>query len=443
MMQNRFSRICLRATAVAAVLAAVIFALPAGHSFGATGRANQVASSDAQYHAPLTLLFDRLYSFTGGSDGSEPQASLLRDASGNLYGTTIQGGDPSCNYSGGCGTVFKIDATGHFSVFYAFTSILDGAQPYGSLIEDAAGNLYGTTKEGGDSLNYGAVFEVDSTGHETVLHSFRYTPDGGYPVAGLVMDTLGNLYGTTQSGGTYGNGTVYELTPQSGGGYSESILYSFGASPDGLYPDGTLLLDSAGNLYGTTAGGGANCGLGGCGTVFELSPNGGGGWNEMILHSFTNSDGAMPYAGLIADSDGNLYGTTFAGGHDNCKTLGFDGCGVVFKLDASGNETVLYAFTGLTDGAAPAGSLIRDAAGNLYGTTQYGGLAKCGPISQGCGVIFKLGPRGHETILFTSNGGPGGALPVAGLITDGAGHAYGTASAGGDAGDGTVFRITF
>lgn len=252
------------------------------------------------------------------------------------------------------------------------------------------------------------------------------------------MDSSGNLYGTTQGGGSYGFGTVYKLVPQSGGGWLEAVLYSFQDSSDGGFPEAALVQDAVGNLYDTATSGGSK----GLGVVFQVDA--GGAYS--VLYSFgTNADdGQGPESGLILDAGGNLYGTTFyGGGQGSCPHLAQLGCGVVFKLDTAGDYTALYRFTGKTDGAYPAASLMLGPSGSLYGTTTSGGLAGCGAKKLGCGVIFRLNTAGNETVLFTSTDGPGGADPYAGLITDGAGHAYGTASAGGDTGDGTVFRITF
>src|ERR1019366_2578878 len=264
----------------------------------------------------------------------------------------------------------------------------DGYYPEVGLIVDAAGNLYGTTTAGG-AYNSGTGFELTPAAGggwtETVLHNFGNGTDGATPYAGLIFDAAGNLYGTTQYGGTYGVGTVFELTPAGGGSWTEKVLYSFNHNgADGGVPAAGLIFDAAGNLYGTTVNGGtgSNCVLG-CGTVFELTPAAGGGWTEQVLHSFNNNgaDGSTPFAGLIFDAAGNLYGTTFAGG-----TYGY---GTVFELTpAAGGgwtETVLHNFGNGTDGTAPYAGLIFDAAGNLYGTTFVGG-------TYGYGTVFEVTP---------------------------------------------------
>jgi len=392
--------------------------------------------------------FTVLHSFTNSPDGAFPFAGLLRDAAGNLYSTTASGG------VSGFGTVFKLDPAGNETVLHSFTGSPDGAFPNAGLVMDPAGNLYGTTSQGGSgsgcgfSFGCGTVFKLDPAGNETILYSFKGGSDGESPVAGLIMDVAGNLYGTTADGGSgggcsFGCGTVFKLDPAG----NFTVLHSFTGSPgDGGRPVAGLIMDTAGNLYGTTAeGGSGTCTVivvpvSGCGTVFKLDPAG----NEMLLHSFTGgSDGTQPLAALIFDQAGNLYGTTEEGGSGTCTVInGVSGCGTVFKLDPSGNETVLHTFTGGNDGAAPLFvGLIMDIAGNLYGTTQVGGgSSNC---SVGCGTVFKLDTSGNETVLHSFTGSPGdGAIPRATLIMDKAGNLYSTTSNGGASGFGTVFKLT-
>ena len=321
-----------------------------------------------------------LYSFTGtGGDGAYPFAGLVRDAKGNLYGTTYYGGDPACNPPDGCGTVFKLDRTGKETVLYSFTGSPDGSFSGSGLLRDAQGDLYGTTPQGGASAN-GTVFKLDATGKETVLYSFTGGVDGGNPTAVLVRDAQGNLYGTTRNGGAYGNGTVFELDTTG----KETVLYSFTGGADGSSPRGSLLRDAQGNLYGHTKSGGAYDD----GTVFKLDTTG----NETVLHSFTGgADGNWP-GDFVLDAQGNLYGTTQLGGVPACNAP--NGCGTVFELDTTGKETVLHGFTGTRgDGATP-GGLMRDAQGNLYGGTGAGGDLACTVVSgtNGCGTLFKLTP---------------------------------------------------
>ena len=380
-----------------------------------------------------------LHTFTG-TDGADPEAGLVMDASGNLYGTTAGGG------SVGDGAVFKLlpDGSGGYneSVLYSFAGSADGAVPQDGVVLDSSGNLYGTTSGGGNG-SLSTVFELAPNGSggytESVLHLFSGTPDGANPRAGLVMDGSGDLYGTTSIGGNMGGGTVFELTPNGSGGYTESILQSFDSSSDGADPEGGLILDSSGNLYGTTVSGGSA----GDGTVFELSPNGSGGYTEAIVYNFVGgADGAHPSGALIMDGSGDLYGKASGGTSDKCV----GGCGVVFKLTPQQGggytESVLHDFAGGSDGAGPNGGLLIDSAGNLYGTTSIGGD---GSSSAGDGTVFELSPNGSggytESILYGFTGGSDGSFPDSGLIMDSAGNLYGTTEAA-SGGDGTVFEVS-
>jgi uncharacterized repeat protein (TIGR03803 family) len=381
--------------------------------------------------------FTVLYSFTGASDGALPEGALLRDSAGNLYGTTVQGGKRGCAAQLGCGTVFKLDTTGRLHVLHAFNQ-QDGASPIAALIHDSKGNFYGTTRDGGAALE-GTVFKLDSTGNERVLHSFNFQQDGEMPYGGLVRDAAGNFYGTTPFGGPPNGGfygTVFKLDTTG----NVSVLHTFTGGSDGKHPYGGLVRDAAGNMYGTTQKGGGNGCLGGngCGTVFKIDAAG----NYTRLYSFTgprtNGDGSDSHAGLIRDASGNLYGTTYDGGAADK--------GTVFKLDTTGSETVLYSFTDQPDGANPIAGLVRDASGNLYGTTFFGGNAGC---QFGCGTVFKLDTTGKETVLYRFTGGSDGSNPYAGVIIDAQGNLYGTAGGGNGgpqcgfvAGCGTVFKLT-
>jgi uncharacterized repeat protein (TIGR03803 family) len=363
--------------------------------------------------------FLTLHSFGGTADGQNPQGGLVRDSAGNLYGTTVKGGLDS-------GTVFKIDTSNNESVLYSFTGGSDGSSPLAGLIRDAAGNLYGTTVAGG-SRGQGTVFKIDTSNHESVLYSFTGGADGGLPQAGLIMDAAGNLYGTASQGGSgcapLGCGTVFKIDTSN----HESVLHAFTAGNDGGNPEAGLILDAAGNLYGTTFGGGS----GGQGIVFKIDITN----HETVLYSFTGgNDGGGPAAGLIRDAAGNLYGTTAGGGSS--------GQGAVFKIDTTNHETVLYSFTGGSDGGSPLARLVRDVAGNLYGTTSQGGIG-CAPV--GCGTIFKIDPSNHETTIYSFTGGSDGASSMAGLLMDATGNLYGTAYQGGGIcnapGCGTVFEF--
>ena len=312
-----------------------------------------------------------LHSFAGGSDGANPQTDLIADTTGNFYGTTSAGG------ASGCGTVFKVKPNGHETVLYAFKCRPDGFTPNGGLVMDSAGNLYGTTYGGGDT-NQGAVFKLAPDGTETISYSFQGGSDAAYPDAGLIMDKKGNLFGTTYGGGDAALGTVFKLSPKG----KETVLYSFKGGSDGANPFAKLISDSSGNLYGTTwAGGGSGCNGNGCGTVFSVAQDG----SEKVLHSFAGgSDGFGPYAGVAADTNGNLYGTTLYGGGNGCSG---NGCGLVFKLAPDGTKTDLHDFSG-DDGSRPSANFIADKKGNLFGTTFDGGGSGCG--GGGCGVVFKI-----------------------------------------------------
>jgi len=362
-----------------------------------------------------------LYTFTGGADGGNPLGgNLILDPEGNLYGTAST--DLACTelQPPGCGVVFRVDKTGKENVLYTFTGGADGGGPIAGVVRDEAGNLYGTTFEGGSDRS-GVVFKLDRTGKETVLYSFTGGEDGNGPSAGLMRDVAGNLYGTTFGGGSNGSGVVFRVDRTS----KESVLYSFTGGVDGGSPSTDLVEDKEHNLYGTTGGGGdLSCALGngfGCGVVFKLDRTG----KETVIHSFTGgADGAFPFAGLVRDEAGNLYGTAAGGG--------FVGAGVVFKLDRTGQETVLYSFTGGADGGSPIADLVRDDEGNLYSTTSAGGDLGCFGGGSQCGVVFKLDRRGKETVLYTFTGGTDGGYNFDGLVRDEMGNIFGATGYGGD-----------
>jgi uncharacterized repeat protein (TIGR03803 family) len=375
-----------------------------------------------------------IHNFTGGRDGVAP-GMLIPDGSGNLYGVTAFGG------SNGYGTVFKLTrlANGGWrnTILYHFTGGSDEGYPE-ALVFDGAGNLYGITQ--GLPSQFGTVFKLTPVAgggwKEKVLYTFKGR-DGAYPSGGLVFDPAGNLYGTTYSGGK-GPGTVFRLSPRSGGKWAETVIYAFQGKLDGSDPVAPLTWDAAGNLYGTTLYGGSSRGAG-KGTVFELSPSSGGGWTESILNRFTGGrDGDQPFAGVIFDAAGNLYGTTWVGGV-KCAPLS-QRCGLVFELSPeSGNtwkESVIYDFLKVKN-AIPEAGLVFDSTGNLYGTTAG---ASC------CGAVFELAPAPgggwKETTLHTFTGGKDGGVPRANLVLDSAGNLYGTASSGGSVNDGVAFEIT-
>jgi uncharacterized repeat protein (TIGR03803 family) len=286
--------------------------------------------------------FKVLHYFASGTDGAFSEAGLVSDASGNLYGTTLNGGS---TYR--LGTAFTVTSGGAETVLHDFGGGAS-AYPAGGLIFDASDNLFGTTTGNGSCTIgcYGTVYKMNPQHVVKVLYYFRNPANGATPQGALVMDRQGNLYGTTIYGGTYGHGAVFKVTPQG----LETVLHSFAGGSDGANPNGDLAMDVKGNLYGTTEIGGSTRCLGGCGTMFKVSPNGA----ETILYRFrASSDGGFPYAGVILDSTGNLYGTTTGGGSNSSCVFGQQGCGTVFKLTPQRTETVLYSFAG-GKGRAPA-----------------------------------------------------------------------------------------
>ncbi len=386
----------------------------AGNLYGATG-GTYPAMAGIVYKLSPSGQETTLYAFTGGVDGADAISALILDPSGNVYGTTNKGGP------GSVGTVYEVSSTGQETVLYAFRGALDGALPAAGVIGDAAGNLYGTTQNGGTS-NQGIVFKTDASGHQTVLYNFSGGTDAAYPTAPVTRDAAGNLYGTTVNGGA-GYGTVYKIDTTG----QETVLYSFMDGLDGGYPYAGVVLDPAGNVYGTAVLGGTF----GAGVVFKVDPTG----HETVLYSFTGfGDGYQPYGGVIRDSAGNLYGTADGNGGIGSPQ------GVVYKLDITGHQTVLYSFTGGADGGGPRSALIRDAAGNLYGTAYYGGIPSriCG---SGCGVVYKVDPAGNETVLYAFLGGSDGGIPTTGVIRDAAGNLYGTTATFGSANHGVLYRV--
>lgn len=343
--------------------------------------------------------------------GVEPLAGVFRDSAGDLYGTTVYGG------ALGSGTVFTLNTAGIETVLHSFTGDLDAGNPFAALIRDTSGNFYGTAY--GGVSNAGVVFKMDQSGVLTPLHSFTDFKSGAGLTARVVRDQAGNLYSTAEAGGNArlcplaGCGVVFKVDPSG----NETVLYRF-KGKDGKTPFSGVIRDQMGNLYGTTKSGGTS----GAGVVFQLR-----GGKLTVLYSFKGtSDGNTPVAGLIRDSAGNFYGTTEYGGKS--------GAGVIFKLDPHGNETVLYSFTGGSDGANPVASLIMDTAGNLYGTALNGGTSNNG-------AVFKLDTAGKETVLHSFNGNDG-ASPGSELIRDSNGNFYGTTGYGGAFGHGVVFKLT-
>jgi uncharacterized repeat protein (TIGR03803 family) len=397
-------------------------------------------TSRAQSQETHPPSFSVLYSFTGGADGANPGGAgigdLFLDEQGNLYGGASFGADTSaaCG-SYGCGVVFKLDRKGRESVLHTFSGPPDGAYPYSGVIRDEEGNLFGTAAGGGTgALAAGTVYKLDRAGNETVLHSFTGGTDGNGPDGGLIRDKQGNLYGTTILGGDLsscggdGCGVVFKMD-RSG---KETVLHNF-AGLDGAFPGASLVQDEEGTLYGTTNDGGAF----GQGVLFKLDPKG----KETVLYSFTGgSDGGQP-EGLMRDEDGSLYGVA--------QDAGAFGNGVLYKLDEYGTFTVLHAFTGGADGGVPYGTPLRIGS-DVYGTTFFGGnLTTCGGF---CGVVYKVDKGGNETVLYSFTGGADGANPTTGLVTDYEGNLYGATYAGGDLpspayacfgiGCGVIYKIT-
>jgi hypothetical protein len=407
-----------------------------------------------------------LYSFQGGANGSVPAGGVVFDKAGNLYGVTFDG------------VVFQLTPPVQKSrawtenILYVFQGVSkrDGSTPSGGLVIDSAGNLYGVTAYGGTGncvllgnlVGCGTVYEISppkekgGAWKETILYSFPTAKEGYLPNGDLVFNGGGNLYGATTFGGTKGTtcnnffggqcGTVFELIPpkSKGGKWTEKVLHSFASGTDGANPNGGLVWDGKGNVYGTTFGGGdesGECGTLGCGTAFEIKPptTKGGAWKEKMLYRFHGQDGANPAAGVVFGNNNNLYGTVSAGA--------FSGNGAVFCLAPTSRgglwkENVLYRFSDSSDGTSPQGTLVFDTSGDLYGSALGGGTHR--------GVVFRLTPpkRGNSwplTVLYNFMGSPDGDHPTAALIFDSEGNLYSTTEWGGtgqcQGGCGTVFEI--
>jgi len=375
----------------------------------------------------LTLL----HTFNSLPDGLTPIGGVIQDQAGNLYGTTARGG------TGTQGTVFKIDTSGHETVLHSFVRRPGGLDPEAGLTIDNSGNLYGTTELGG-TQGKGTIFKIDPSGNHTVLHSFLCCPPlGKNPVASLILDGAGNLYGTALNGGDQAeNGTVFKLSPDG----TLTVLHEFngrnqvlsvnppGFVNDGINPRGPLFLDGSGNLWGTTYQGGSN----NKGTVFTISPNG----LYLVFYNFGssggNDDGQWPTAGVILDPSRFIVGTCSKGGTHNG--------GTVFQTDGT-SETVLHNFGGPNDGKWPLGGLAIDANGNLYGTTSSGGADQLG------GTVFKIDNAGNYSVLHSFNGSSDGGVPAAGVLIGADGNLYGTCSKGGPGNGffgigGTVFKLS-
>jgi uncharacterized repeat protein (TIGR03803 family) len=378
----------------------------------------------------------QIYSFAGGSDGEYLDTELVIDKAGNLYGTSVQGG------TFGGGTVFELSPSASgwtHAVLYNFTGGVDGGEPYKGVTLDAHGNLYGTAVTGGSGScegGCGVVYKLTNSGgvwSQSVIHAFTGGNDGSGPGSPVAIDNHGNVYGTTPTGGSKSNGVVYEIKPAANGGWNFAVIHAFTGGNDGLGGSASrFLIDGTGNLYNVSTVGGAK----GFGNVYELSPNA-GKWTFTTLYSFQDQpDGASPYGGVIFDQAGNLYGTTYYAGANDL--------GTVYKLtrnQGSWSETVLYSFKGGSDGNSPISTLAADAQGNLYGTTSDGGAAACG-----CGTIFRLshgsGGTWAESVAYRFPGSPKPGFAYNGMVSDGKGSFYGTTVHGGATNDGAIYKFT-
>ncbi len=367
------------------------------------------------------------------TDGGFPSGGLVHGSDGKLYGTTSGGG------TRGFGTVFKITTSGKFTSIYSFAGgTADGAYPMASVIRDSSGNIYGMTQNGGPADNLGGVvFKITSAGKESVLHFFTGGTDGGNPEGDLIRDSSGNLYGVTAGGGDIncnvsfftGCGVVFKIDSTG----TETVLHTFEGGSDGANPWGGLVMDSSGNLYGTTENGGKYS----AGQIFKISAAG----KKTVVHDFdpgVNMGGANPRDPLTFGSGGILYGTTFRGGDLTTSWCGALGCGTVFKVNTGNVLTTLHTFEGPpTDGDTPYGAVARDSAGNLYGVAADGGTEFFG------GIAYKLDSSGNETILHNFTQGSDGWEPSGRLYVDNSGAVYGTASlSDGPDGNGVIFKIT-
>jgi uncharacterized repeat protein (TIGR03803 family) len=360
--------------------------------------------------------FRTLVVFNGTNGATPVDTPLVQGTDGNLYGTTLGGGDNSA------GTVFKLTPAGTLTTIYSFCSLsncADGSEPYGGLVLGRDGKLYGTTLMGGGNTGSGTIFRIDQNGILSTLHIFSGT-DGSGPAAPMILASDGNFYGITMNGGLGNSGTIFKITPSG----TFKTLYDFG-SGGGFFLNGPLVQGADGNFYGTTEAGGAYD----HGTIFRLTPSG----VFSTFFSFNLSDGSAPACGLLAASDGNLYGTTYQGGagSNGCP----NGCGTVFKITLNGKLTTLHSFRSI-EGADPIAGLIQATDGNFYGTTYGGGDAG------GWGVVFKMTPSGSVTTLHSFTG-TDGAQPYGPVTQTTGGTIYGTSTNGtGGASQGTVFGIS-
>jgi uncharacterized repeat protein (TIGR03803 family) len=371
-----------------------------------------------------------LYNFAGGADGSNPNGHLVEDNAGNFYGTTFFGG------SSNVGTIFKVDSTGAETVLYTFTGGTDGSEPWAGLFRDPGGDLFGTT-DGGGASGLGTIFKLDTSGTLTTLHNFKGGLDGSRPESRLIS-VKGQLYGTTRLGGSsagdlgLGCGIIFRVS-HSG---NERVLYRFSGMDDGCDPQG-LVADSAGNLYGIANFSNLPNNVG---TVFKLNTSG----VFSVLYTFSgNADGGHPIGRPLIDVNGNVHGATASGGDQECP----GGCGLVFQVDPAGRETIVHPLFGGTHGGTPDGGLL-DLAGTLIGTSEFFGDLSCtSTFPPGCGVLYQISNRGHFTVLHAFAGGADGDTPAGDPVRGKDGSIYGITTHGGtgtacDRGCGVIFKYT-
>ena len=376
-----------------------------------------------------------IYSFAGDEEGEYPDTELVRDGAGNLYGSSVLGGDF------GSGTVFQLAPDGSHTVLYSFTGGVDGAEAYGGVTLDADGNLYGATVAGGTGQSCeggcGVVYKLTNNGGtwtQTVLHDFTGADDGSGPGSAPSIDRAGNLYGMTPTGGAFAAGTIYRLHPRQDGTWQFSVVHAFTSGDDGLGGSkGRMIFDRQGHIFGASTAGGAN----GSGTIFQLRRSR-TGWELKVLYAFQGQpDAGFPYGSLLFDESGNLFGTSYYGGAN--------GLGAVYEVSprpgGAWREKVLYSFQGQPDGANAISGLVFGPNGEMYGTTSEGGASGCD-----CGTVFKIaqGQNGTwtESVVYAFTGTPDGRYPYDGMVADGAGNYYGTTVGGGDADDGAIYQFT-
>jgi len=375
---------------------------------------------------------DVIFSF-GEDEGEYADTDLETDSAGNIYGTTVLGGDF------GSGTVFQLTPTPNgwvHTVLYSFTGGVDGGEPYKGVTLDRDGNLYGTAVTGGSGNcegGCGVIYKLTNTKGtwtQKVVHAFTGGDDGSGPGSRVTVDRAGNVYGMTPTGGAYGLGTIYQIRPPSSGALTFKVIHAFTGGADGSNGSAGRMILRDGRLYGAATTGGNQ----GSGVVFELTPKAFGEWNFKTIYTFQGQpDGSFPYGALLFDPSGNIYGTTYYGGAN--------GIGAVYELSpqpvGEWTEDLIYSFQQGPDGNSPISNLVFDKAGNLYGTTSEGGL--------GSGTIFKLSPVGGnwtETVVHAFEGPPDGGFAYNGMVVDAFGNFYGATVHGGENNDGSVYKFT-